>query len=185
MPVQQPVLVLMGVSACGKSTVAAIVAGRLGWDFGEGDDLHPPANVAKMHRGVPLTDDDRAPWLRAVSQWITEHTDAGKPAVITCSALRRSYRDALRNEYVVFVLLDGTFDQIADRLAKRHGHYMPASLLQSQFDTLERPGPDERAIVVDITPSASEQAAQIIAELHLTSTGTGAAASTSTGTGAS
>lgn len=171
MPEQQPVLVLMGVSGCGKSTVAGIVASRLGWELGEGDDLHPPANVAKMHRGEPLTDHDRAPWLRAVSQWITEHTDAAKPAVITCSALRRSYRDVLRNEHVVFVLLDGTFDQIAGRLAKRHGHYMPASLLQSQFDALERPGPDERSLVVDITPSAPEQAAHIIAELHLISTG--------------
>lgn len=164
---QEPVLVVMGVSGCGKSTVAAILAGDLHWDRAEGDDFHPPANVAKMHRGEPLTDSDRAPWLRAVAQWITEHTDAGRPGIITCSALKRSYREVLRNEHVIFVLLDGTYDQISDRLAWRHGHYMPASLLQSQFDTLERPGPDEQALVVDITPSAEQQAAQIIAELHL------------------
>lgn len=167
MPAQQPVLVLMGVSGCGKSTVAAILAGRLGWDFGEGDDLHPQANVDKMHRGEPLTDADRAPWLRAVAKWITEHTDAGKPAVITCSALKRSYRDVLRGDQVIFVLLDGTFDQINDRLAKRHGHFMAAALLRSQFDTLERPGPDELSVTIDIGPSAPEQAADIIEQLNL------------------
>lgn len=166
-PAQPPVLVLMGVSGCGKSTVAAILAGILHWDLGEGDDLHPPANIAKMRRGEALTDSERAPWLRAVAQWITEHTDAGQPAVITCSALKRTYRDVLRNEHVVFVLLDGSFDQISARIRERHGHYMPASLLQSQFDTLERPGPDEQALVVDITPSAERQAARIITELHL------------------
>lgn len=163
----QPVLVVMGVSGCGKSTVAGVLAGDLHWDLAEGDDFHPPGNVAKMHRGEPLTDADRAPWLRAVGQWVTQHTDAGTPGIITCSALKRSYRDELRNEHVVFVLLEGTYEQIAERLARRHGHYMPASLLRSQFDTLERPGPEERALVVDISSSSEQQAAQIIADLHL------------------
>ena len=120
-------LVLMGVSGCGKSTVAGVLAGRLGWDFGEGDDLHPPENVAKMAAGHPLTDDDRWPWLERVAQWIREHTDAGRPGIITCSALKRSYRDILRGDHVVFVYLHGTREQIATRLAARHGHYMPAA----------------------------------------------------------
>lgn len=166
-PAQQPVLVVMGVSGCGKSTVAGILAGVLRWDLAEGDDFHPPANVAKMHRGDPLTDSDRAPWLRAVAHWITDHTSAGEPGIITCSALKRSYRDELRDEHVVFVLLDGTYKQIAERLAQRQGHYMPASLLQSQFDTLERPAPDEHALVVDISASSQEQVAHIIAALRL------------------
>src|ERR1700761_1029847 len=97
------VLVLMGVSGSGKSTVAALLAGRLGWDFEEGDDLHPPENVAKMHAGHPLNDEDRKPWLAKVAGWITEHTDAGRPGIITCSALKRRYRDVLRGEPVVFV----------------------------------------------------------------------------------
>ena len=93
----------MGVSGCGKSTVAGVLAGRLGWDLGEGDDLHPAANVAKMAAGHPLTDEDRKPWLELVASWIREHTDAGRPGIITCSALKRSYRDVLRGDDVVFV----------------------------------------------------------------------------------
>ena len=161
------VLVLMGVSGCGKSTVAGVLAGRLGWDFGEGDDLHPPENVAKMAAGHALTDADRAPWLERVAAWIHERTDSGHNGIITCSALKRGYRDVLRGDDVTFVLLDGTFDQIATRLAARHGHYMPSSLLESQFETLERPGADENAITVDIGPAASVQADEIMDRLHL------------------
>jgi gluconokinase/shikimate kinase len=162
-----PVLVLMGVSGSGKSTVAALLAGRLGWDFEEGDDLHPPANIAKMAAGHPLDDDDRKPWLAKVAAWIKEHTHAGRPGIITCSALERRYRDVLRGDRVIFVYLAGTHEQIAQRLAARHGHFMPPALLDSQFAILEPPGPDENAITVNIAASSTDLADQIINELHL------------------
>jgi gluconokinase len=161
------VLVLMGVSGSGKSTVAALLAGRLGWDFEEGDDLHPPANVAKMHAGHPLDDEDRKPWLAKVAEWITEHTDAGRPGIITCSALKRSYRDVLRGEHVVFVYMAGTQEAIGARLASRHGHFMPTSLLDSQFATLEPPNPDERAITVPINAPSRDEAAEVMRILGL------------------
>jgi carbohydrate kinase (thermoresistant glucokinase family) len=160
-------LVLMGVSGSGKSTVAGVLAGQLGWDLAEGDDMHPAANVAKMAAGHPLDDNDRWPWLDQVATWIRAHTDAGRPGVITCSALRRSYRDVLRGEQVVFVLLAGEFQQIKSRLTVRHGHYMPVDLLRSQFDTLEPLGPDEHALTVDIGASPAELAEQIIERLRL------------------
>ena len=144
------VLVLMGVSGCGKSTVARRLGDRLGWDVGEGDDLHPAANVAKMASGQPLTDEDRWPWLDLVAGWIRSHVDTGRPGIITCSALKRSYRDVLRGEGVVFVLLDGTREDLARRVRARPGHFMPVALLDSQLATLERPGPDEAAVAVDI-----------------------------------
>jgi gluconokinase/shikimate kinase len=162
-----PVLVLMGVSGSGKSTVAALLAGRLGWDFEEGDDLHPPANIAKMAAGHPLDDDDRKPWLAKVASWIRAHTDAGQPGIITCSALERRYRDVLRGERVIFVYLAGTREQIGQRLAARHGHFMPPSLLDSQFAILEPPGPDENAITVSISASSTVLANQIIDQLNL------------------
>ena len=168
------VLVLMGVSGSGKSTIAGVLAGRLGWDLAEGDDLHPEANVAKMAAGQPLTDADRAPWLVRVAAWIRAHTEAGRPGLITCSALKRRYRDELRGDGVVFVYLAGTHDQIARRLAARHGHYMPASLLDSQLDTLEPPGPDENAIRVDVGGSPQDEAAEIITRLQLAPAGTDA-----------
>ena len=163
--ITDPVLVMMGVSGCGKSTVAEILAGRLGWDIGEGDDLHPPDNVAKMATGHPLTDADRWPWLERVAEWIREHTDAGRPGIITCSALKRSYRDVLRNDRVVFVYLHGSRELIASRLANRPDHYMPAALLDSQFADLEPPGEDEHALRIDIGPSASVQADEILERL--------------------
>ncbi len=162
-----PVLVLMGVSGCGKSTVAALLAGQLGWDFEEGDDLHPAANVAKMAAGHPLSDDDRRPWLATVGAWIRQRTDAGQPGIITCSALKRSYRDVLRGEHVVFVYLAGTPEQIAHRLAARHGHFMPPALLDSQFATLEPPASDENAITVDIGASSAVEADEITQRLQL------------------
>ena len=161
------VVVVMGVSGCGKSTVAALLAARLGWDLAEGDELHSPANVAKMASGRPLTDDDRLPWLRSVAAWIQEHLAAGRPGVITCSALKRRYRDLLRDERVAFVLLDGSTEQLAVRLAARHGHYMPPQLLDSQLADLERPGEDERAIVVGLAPPPAEQAGEIARRLGL------------------
>ncbi len=164
---QPPVLVVMGVSGSGKSTVGALLAGGLGWDFEEGDDLHPAANVAKMSVGHPLDDEDRWPWLARVGQWIVAHTSTGRPGVITCSALKRSYRDLLRGEHVVFVYLAGTREQIASRLVRRHGHFMSPSLLDSQFDALEVPTADEKAVTVDIGDDAAAMAAQIMTRLNL------------------
>ncbi len=171
---QLPVLVVMGVSGCGKSTVAGIVAGQLGWDLEEGDDLHPDANVAKMAAGTPLTDEDRWPWLDRVAGWIREHTDAGRPGVITCSALRKVYRDRLRgdsstSENVIFVHLAGTREILQRRISARHDHFMPAGLLDSQLDTLEPLEPDENALVVDVGPTPAELAAEIISRLRLPS----------------
>jgi gluconokinase/shikimate kinase len=166
-PAAPCVVVLMGVSGSGKSTVGTLLAGRLGWDFEEGDDLHPATNIAKMVAGVPLDDDDRMPWLDEVAGWIRQHIEAGRSGIITCSALRRRYRDLLRGDHVTFVYLSGTRDQIADRLADRHGHFMPASLLDSQFAILEPPGPDENAITVDGTIDSADLVGEIAGRLHL------------------
>jgi gluconokinase/shikimate kinase len=164
------VLVLMGVSGSGKTTVAAALARRLGWAFQEGDALHPRANVAKMEAGEPLTDDVRRPWLEAVARWIDARLDAGENALITCSALKRSYRDMLdkRGHGVVFAFLSGPQGMIAARLAKRHGHFMPASLLDSQFADLEPPGPDEPALTVDAARPPNVIADEIVRRLRLT-----------------
>ena len=139
----------MGVSGAGKSTVARMLAGELGWDFAEGDDLHPPANVAKMAAGQPLTDADRAPWLEQVASWIDAEIGAGRCGVITCSALKRAYRDTLRRPEVLFAYLSVPRSELERRLVCRPGHFMPASLLDSQLAALEPPAADEQAIVVD------------------------------------
>jgi gluconokinase len=162
-----PVLVVMGVSGTGKSTVAGLLAGRLSWDLEEGDDLHPAANVAKMASGHALTDEDRWPWLDRVAGWIKHELAAGRPGIITCSALKRSYRDRLRAPGVTFVYLHGTKELIAQRLAERHGHYMPQALLDSQFADLEPPGEDEDALSVDIGPPAADQVDQVVKGLQL------------------
>ena len=164
---QQPVLVIMGVSGSGKSTVAAILAGQLGWDLQEGDDLHPGTNVDKMAAGIALTDDDRWPWLDRVADWIRDHTTAGVPGIITCSALKRVYRDRMSGEHVVFVHIAGSKDTIGKRLAARTDHYMPTSLLDSQFATLEPPDRDENALEVDIGHKPADEAAEIIRRLRL------------------
>ena len=166
---QQPVLVIMGVSGSGKSTVAGILAGQLGWDLEEGDDLHPAANVAKMAEGFPLTDEDRWPWLDLVAGWINDHTRAGVPGIITCSALKRIYRDRMRGDNVVFVHLAGSKETISRRLTARLDHFMPSTLLDSQISTLEPPGPDENTLVIDLGRSPAEEAAEIIARLGLRS----------------
>jgi carbohydrate kinase (thermoresistant glucokinase family) len=163
------VLVLMGVSGCGKTTVAQILAERLHWAFEEGDALHPPANVAKMAAGHPLDDADRAPWLAKVADWVDARLDAGQCGVITCSALKRAYRELIdrRGARVEFVYLHGSRELIASRLAGRHGHFMPSSLLDSQFATLEEPGPDEPAIRVEIGEPAPAIADDIMKALGL------------------
>lgn len=158
-----PVLVVMGVSGSGKTTVAKALARTLGWTFEEGDDLHPAANVAKMRAGHPLDDDDRKPWLEAIGHWIDNQAVRGEPGVITCSALKRMYRDHIRagRPQVTLVFLEGPKGLIADRLARRHGHFMPPSLLDSQFEALQEPGPDEPVIKVDIRESPEAQVQDI------------------------
>ena len=165
--VEAVVLVVMGVSGSGKSRVAGLLAGRLDWDLEEGDDLHPPENIAKMASGRPLTDTDRWPWLARVADWIEKRTDCGRCGVITCSALKRIYRDRLRREHVIFIHLTGDRDLLAARLAARHGHFMPPALLDSQFTALEPPAPDERAITVDIAADPASEADEIISRLGL------------------
>ena len=138
-------IVVIGVSGPGKSTVAAGLVGRLGWEFAEGDDFHPHANVEKMRSGRPLDDDDRWPWLRAVAAWIGERERDGKSVVVTCSALKRSYRDLLRDGHpsVWFAHVDVDADLLRERVEQRTGHYMPPSLLDSQLATLEPLQDDE------------------------------------------
>jgi gluconokinase len=142
-------IVAMGVSGCGKSTVGAALADRLHVPFADADDLHPPDNIAKMSAGHPLDDDDRREWLDRVGKWLARHRDGG---VISCSALKRSYRDQLRAHCssTVFLHLDGSPEVIASRQAGRKGHFMPTSLMQSQFDTLQPLAPDEPGVVVDV-----------------------------------
>jgi len=163
------VLVLMGVSGSGKTTVAKIIADRLDWAFEEGDALHPPANVAKMAAGHPLDDDDRAPWLAKVADWVDARLDAGHSGVITCSALKRKYRSLIdrRGSGVEFVFLHGSRELIAERLATRQGHFMPSSLLASQFETLEEPTADEPVIRVEIAGAPEAIADAVLAALGL------------------
>jgi len=161
------VLVVMGVSGSGKSTVAAMVAEQLGWDFAEGDAMHPQVNVDKMHAGTPLTDEDRWPWLDVIATWIRDHLDAGTPGVVTCSALKRSYRDVLRAPGVVFVHVAGDGSLIEDRMSQRSGHFMPTSLLASQLATLEPPQADEAHVTIAADRTPEEESAEVIARLAL------------------
>lgn len=161
------VLVVMGVSGSGKSTVAALIAARLGWTFVDGDSFHSPENVAKMHAGHALDDADRAPWLARIAAWIQARLAAGESAVVVCSALHRAYRDVLTrgSRRVRVVYLEGDKALIAGRLAERHGHFMPPRLLESQFATLEAPGPDEHPITVGIADPPAAIAARVVARL--------------------
>jgi carbohydrate kinase (thermoresistant glucokinase family) len=161
------ILIVMGVSGSGKTTVAAALAQHLGWPFKDGDELHPAANVAKMRAGHPLDDGDRWPWLALIADWIDAWRAAGSCGVITCSALKRNYRAFLtkgRGE-VRIVYLHGDMALIAKRLAARSGHFMPSGLLASQFAALEEPGPDEDAIRVEIGQPVSQIVAEIAALL--------------------
>ena len=161
------VLVVMGVSGSGKTTVAALLAGRLGWELGDADDWHSPANVRKMHGGTPLTDEDRWPWLRSIAAWIDATRSTGQHAVLACSALKQAYRDILIGERadVRLVYLRGEEHLIEERQAARLNHYMPASLVHSQFETLEVPGPDERPLVVDVLAPAHDVVGEIMGRL--------------------
>jgi gluconokinase len=163
-PATAPVLVVMGVSGSGKSTVGAAIAQRLRVPFADADDLHPPANIAKMTAGEALDDHDRHPWLDAIGVWLAEHPDGG---VMSCSALKRKYRDQLRHHapHVAFLHLEGTREVIAGRQASRPGHFMPASLLTSQFATLEPLQPDERGEVIDVDQSVDAIVEQYVRTL--------------------
>jgi len=159
----------MGVSGCGKSTVAERLAARLEWQFAEADAFHPAANVEKMRSGIPLTDEDRWPWLDAIAAWTGTMRSQGQPAVVTCSALKRAYRQRLAGGHhdVRFVYLQGSYELIASRLAMRRHEYMPPTLLRSQFEALEEPGADEQPVVVSIEPPADAIVAEIVARLGL------------------
>ena len=161
------VLVVMGVSGSGKSTVAALIAERLGWMFVDGDSFHSPEHVAKMHAGHALDDADRAPWLARIAVWIQHRLEAGESGVVVCSALRRAYRDILTHgsRRVRLVYLEGDKALIAGRLAARHGHFMSPYLLDSQFATLEAPGPDEHPIVVGIADRPDVIAERVVTQL--------------------
>jgi gluconokinase len=165
-PAEKTVLVVMGVAGSGKSTVARVLADALGWPYAEADDFHPDANVAKMSAGIPLTDEDRWPWLEHIRQWI-DATPGN--AVITCSALRRSYRDVLRQAHarVRVVYLAGTPQQLSARIGARTDHFMPASMLASQLAALEPPAPDEDAVEVGIDPTPAEIADRALSALGL------------------
>jgi gluconokinase len=163
------IVVVAGVSGSGKSTVGALLASRLHWEFIDGDSLHPTANVAKMHAGVPLTDADRRPWLQAIEDWIDRRRAAGASAVVACSALHRAYREALLagrpDTRLMFLMVSPAV--AAARLAVRRGHFFPARLLESQFRELEPPGPDEPVLVIDADRPATELVADIISRLEL------------------
>jgi gluconokinase len=152
------VIVVMGVSGSGKSTLAKGISTLLGWEFAEGDAFHSDANVAKMHSGRPLTDEDRWPWLRAIGDWISTKQAAGESAVVTCSALRRVYRDLLREgrPAVRFLHVEAPSEVIQGRMEQRAGHYMPASLLPSQLATLEPLAPDEPGVSITNEGTAAE-----------------------------
>jgi gluconokinase len=157
----------MGVSGVGKTTVAEGISAALGWTFAEGDDFHPEANVAKMRAGQPLTDEDRWPWLRRIGAWMAEEVDAGRSGVVTCSALRRAYRDLLREgrPEVTFCHLTADPDLVGERVSHRSGHYMPASLLPGQLALLEPLEPDEPGVVVPTDGEPAEVIARALAGL--------------------
>ena len=166
------VAVVMGVSGIGKSTIAGRLAAELGWEYQEGDALHPPENVEKMKGGTPLTDADRLPWLRRIAERIDDWRARGRSGVVTCSALKRSYRDVIVGACpdVVVVYLEESPELIKQRLAQRRGHFMPPALLDSQFTVLEEPAADEKAIVADIAGTPEEIVNEIVAQLRARAT---------------
>jgi gluconokinase len=160
------VIILMGVSGCGKTAVGQQLSGILGWPFFDGDDFHPDENIAKMSKGIPLNDQDRANWLVSLHDLIAEHLRVGRSMLLACSALKQKYRDQLSggNPEIVFVYLKGSYDLIFSRMTDRASHYMKANMLQSQFATLEEPAD---ALVIKIDQSVESIAKQILRELNL------------------
>ncbi len=165
-----PVLVFMGVSGCGKSTCGQLVARQLGVEYAEGDAFHPAENVEKMRSGTALTDADRAPWLMELSSLLARWVESGDGGVLSCSALKRKYRDVLRGDYGIggdirFIHLAGPFEVIERRMAQRENHYMPPGLLASQFATLEEPDGDEKIVHIDITSTPEVLATEVLVRL--------------------
>jgi carbohydrate kinase (thermoresistant glucokinase family) len=163
-PAMPSILVVMGVSSSGKSTIGTLLANQLHWEFEDGDWFHPARNIDKMQAGIPLTDEDRATWLIAIADFIAQARLSGKRVVLACSALKRRYRTVIigNRPDVRLVYLKGDMELIGRRFAARHEHFMPPSLLESQFDALEEPGPDEHPIVVSIEPRPREIVANIV-----------------------
>jgi len=158
------ILIVAGVAGSGKTTVGALLAGRLRWRFADADTFHPEANVAKMRAGVPLTDEDRAPWLRAIGEWMDARIAAGQSAVVTCSALKRAYRDELLSgrPAATMIFLQVSRDMLVNRLNSRHGHFFPEKLLDSQLAAVEPPERDERVYTVLAEGEPEQTAATII-----------------------
>ncbi|MBA4224733.1 MAG: gluconate kinase [Methylobacterium sp.] len=159
----------MGVASSGKTSLCERLAERLGWPFRDADSFHPPANVAKMSSGIPLTDEDRKPWLSAIAAWIDELRNSGGNGIVTCSALKKAYRDVIVGDRpdVALVYLKGSRELIGQRMAARQHHFMPPSLLDSQFATLQEPGADEKPLVVQVEASREAIVEQVVRELRL------------------
>jgi gluconokinase len=161
-------IIMFGVSGAGKTTIGKLLARELGWKFVEADDFHPAANVDKMRRGVPLSDEDRQPWLEKLRVAVEQLLEASENAVLVCSALKKKYRDRLRvSDEVKFVFLRGDRNQIANQLRHRHGHFMNPDLLESQFADLEEPESSERVLTVDLGPSPEKIVETIEQKLQL------------------
>jgi gluconokinase len=162
----------MGVAGSGKTTIGAMLAGKLGWTYAEADDFHPPSNVDKMAARHPLTDEDRRPWLEAIGRWIDARAAAHEPGVVSCSGLKRAYRDLLRDgrPQLRIVFLEGSRELIGRRLVARHGHFMRPEMLDSQFADLEAPAPEEHIALVSIDATPPELVAAVVHALGLTTT---------------
>jgi carbohydrate kinase (thermoresistant glucokinase family) len=161
------IVMVSGIAGSGKTTVGELLAARLGWEFADGDRFHSPAAVAKMHAGIPLTDDDRWPWLDAIGAWVDQENAAGRSAIVACSALKRSYRHRLlagRPELKMFFLVIG-HDADEARLTGRHGHFFPEKLLDSQFATLELPEPSEGVVLIPATGTPEQAVDEIVRDL--------------------
>lgn len=163
------VIVVMGVASSGKTSLGERLAERLGWPFRDADSFHPPENVAKMSSAIPLTDEDRKPWLAAIAAWIDELRTRGDNGIVTCSALKKAYREVIVGDRpdVALVYLKGSRELIGQRMAARQHHFMPPALLDSQFATLEEPGADENPLVVQIEASKEALVEQVLRELRL------------------
>ncbi|MDT3766693.1 gluconokinase [Gleimia hominis] len=160
-------VVVMGVAGSGKSTVAEAIHDQLGYTLAEGDEFHPQANIDKMSAGVPLNDEDRWPWLRSINTWMKDKAEAGESTVVSSSALKRAYRDVLRDDVPVFFIhLEGTEEVLAQRMKERPHHFMPASLLRSQFETLQPLEADEGGVVVNVDGSKESEIQQAIAAIE-------------------